>query len=130
MRSPVRAASEPIAAGRASAAAAVLTLCAALVLLGSQSFGPMAMRDQPRIVSREAATLRINPNAATAAELQLLPGIGPARAAAIVAHRETAAPPAFSTLSDLDDVHGIGPGILREISAFVALPDSEPEPFP
>ena len=46
-------------------------------------------------------------NTSPAAELQLLPGIGPARAAAIVAERERGGP--FAGLPALERVAGIGP---------------------
>lgn len=46
-------------------------------------------------------------NTATAAELEALPGIGPALAAAIVDERQTGGP--FGSVDDLDRVSGIGP---------------------
>ena len=59
----------------------------------------------------------IDVNAATAAELDALPGIGPATAAAIVAHREQHGP--FVTVDDLLAVRGIGPAKLDAIRAEV-----------
>ncbi len=50
---------------------------------------------------------RVNLNAATATELQALPGIGPSLAERIVAHREQRGP--FRTVKDLLKVSGIGP---------------------
>ena len=50
--------------------------------------------------------LRIDPNQADVATLEVLPGIGPARAAAIVAERERAA---FGSVRALERVPGIGP---------------------
>lgn len=53
---------------------------------------------------------RVNPNTASSAELELLPGIGPRLAQRIVEHREaTAEHPAFRTADDLKLVRGIGP---------------------
>ena len=49
----------------------------------------------------------IDVNTASEAELDLLPGIGPKRAAAIVEERRHAG--AFRSLDDLQRVHGIGP---------------------
>lgn len=49
---------------------------------------------------------RIAVNTATEAELRLLPGVGPARAAAIVRHREARGP--FAGIADLQAVPGIG----------------------
>jgi competence protein ComEA len=50
---------------------------------------------------------RIDPNTAPVAELRRLSGIGPSRAAAIVAEREAGGP--FRDLEDLTRVAGIGP---------------------
>ncbi len=50
-------------------------------------------------------------NRATAAELEKLPGIGPALAARIVAWRETHGP--FKSLEDLLAIPGIGPKTLE-----------------
>mgnify|MGYP002814426454 CR=1 FL=1 len=55
---------------------------------------------------------KINPNDASAASLKRLPGIGPARAGAIVTYREDFAEnedgPAFQDANDLRNVKGIG----------------------
>lgn len=48
---------------------------------------------------------RIDINSATATELAELPGVGPAKAQAIVAHRETAR---FRSPEDIREVKGIG----------------------
>jgi len=56
-------------------------------------------------------------NAATAAELEDLPGIGPAKAQAIVAFRESVGP--FRSVDDLLKVKGIGPKLLEQIRPFV-----------
>ncbi len=55
-------------------------------------------------------------NTATVEELDGLPGIGPATAAAIVAHRESNGP--FGSVDDLLEVRGIGPA---KLSALVGL---------
>ena len=56
-------------------------------------------------------------NAAGAAQLDLLPGIGPSTAAAIVAYREAHGP--FATVDDLADVRGIGPAKLDALRGLV-----------
>ena len=56
---------------------------------------------------------RININSATAAELDSLSGIGPAKAQAIVDYRDQNGP--FQTVDDLLNVPGIGPKILESI---------------
>ena len=53
----------------------------------------------------------IDINAADVYELQRLPGIGEKRAQDIVAYREEHGP--FRTVDELDNVSGIGPGILE-----------------
>ncbi|HEU4562530.1 MAG TPA: ComEA family DNA-binding protein [Longimicrobium sp.] len=50
---------------------------------------------------------RVDLNSASAQELQTLPGIGPALAARIVAHRESNGP--FRSVDELEKVPGIGP---------------------
>ena len=59
----------------------------------------------------------VNVNTATEAELTQLPGIGPAKAAAIVQHRTQNGP--FASLADLDAVSGIGPATLANITPLV-----------
>jgi len=74
--------------------------------------------------------LRLNPNIATAAELALLPRIGPALAERIVAYRtSSAAPPAFRCPADLDRVSHIGPATIEALRPFLLLPET-PEPLP
>ena len=58
-------------------------------------------------------------NRATAEQLDALPGIGPATAAAIVTHRELKGP--FSSVDGLLDVPGIGPAKLDAIRALVSV---------
>jgi competence protein ComEA len=55
----------------------------------------------------------INVNKATAAELELLPGIGPALAARIIDYRQARGP--FRAIEDLTNVRGIGPKTLEKI---------------
>ena len=60
---------------------------------------------------------KIDINAADAAALESLPGIGPSRAQAIIAHRQANGP--FAGVDDLTEVRGIGEGILESIRDFV-----------
>lgn len=66
-----------------------------------------------------AAAGPVNINTATADELDTLPGVGPATAAAILAHREQHGP--FATVDALGDVRGIGPAKLEAIRGLVTV---------
>jgi len=66
-----------------------------------------------------AAAGPVDLNRASAAELEALPGVGPATAAAIVAHREQHGP--FATVDDLLDVRGIGEAKLEQIRPLAAV---------
>ncbi len=67
--------------------------------------------------STGGATLSLN--AATAAELDALPGVGPTTAAAIVSHREAIG--RFDSVDQLLDVRGIGEAKLEQIRPLVTL---------
>ena len=58
-------------------------------------------------------------NTATAEELDRLPGIGPATAAAIVSDRSTHGP--FASVDDLQRVRGIGPSKLEQLRDLVTV---------
>lgn len=64
-------------------------------------------------------TLPIDLNAATAADLDVLPGVGPATAAAIVRARE--AKGGFTSVDDLLDVPGIGEAKLEALRGLVRV---------
>lgn len=65
----------------------------------------------------DPVTTRIRINTATAAELDLLPGIGPALAARIIESRRANGP--FSGPGDLQRVRGIGPKTAENIAPLV-----------
>ncbi len=67
--------------------------------------------------------LRIDLNRAGAAELQMLPGIGPALAERIVADRTANGP--FSSIEDLSRVPGVGPATVRRIAPMAAASGSQ-----
>ena len=62
----------------------------------------------------------IDINGATVEQLMTVPGIGPARAQAIVAFRDDHGP--FATLDALDAVPGIGPATLARLSEHLRFP--------
>ena len=70
------------------------------------------------LFSTSALTV-VNINTASETELESLKGIGPARAKAIIEYRK--AHGNFISIDSLDNVEGIGPGILKKIRPDVAL---------
>lgn len=91
-------------------AAALLTLPAVLALAGSQVSGPTP---QTRLVGV------VNINTADHEALELLPGIGPARARAIIEYRKKRGP--FRSVNSLSDVSGIGKRALERIRPHCVL---------
>lgn len=83
---------------------------------GAQVRVPVAGESPPGAV--DAAGL-VSLNQATVDELDTLPRIGPALAAAIVAHRDEHGP--FTAIAELDDVSGIGPAVLAQLEPLVTL---------
>ena len=61
----------------------------------------------------------VDVNRAAVEALETLPGIGPSRAANLVAYREVHGP--FATLESLTDVPGIGPGTLARLRGRVRV---------
>ena len=68
---------------------------------------------------------KININTASALDLERLPGIGEKRAQDIVAYREEHGP--FQSVEELDNVRGIGAGILSGLRDYVTVEIQEPE---
>jgi Holliday junction resolvasome RuvABC DNA-binding subunit len=64
--------------------------------------------------------LPIDPNRADAATLETLPGVGPARALAILEARRSRP---FQRVEDLERVPGIGPRILARMASALAIGD-------
>lgn len=89
---------------RVPAAVALVALVAGLAL-------GWAAATRPRGV---LPTARLDVNRATAAELESLPGVGPALASAIVADRERRGP--FPGAAGLTRVRGFGPAKAREVA--------------
>ncbi|ADG79401.1 helix-hairpin-helix domain-containing protein [Tsukamurella paurometabola] len=93
-KSPVKLRSSVVPAGTGSAAG------------GASASGP-------------APSAQVNINTASAAELDRLPGVGPATAAAIIAYREQNGP--FKTVDDLGKVAGIGDAKLAKITPMATV---------
>ena len=72
-----------------------------------------------RVGPRRLPSGPIDLNTATAEQLDTLPGVGPATAAAIVSHRERNGP--FATVDGLLDVRGIGPAKLEALRDLVTV---------
>ncbi|MEZ4734943.1 MAG: ComEA family DNA-binding protein [Caldilineaceae bacterium] len=68
------------------------------------------------IATQSSAGGLINVNTATATELETLPGIGPSKAAAIIANRP------YSTIEDLERVPGIGARTIDQLRPLVTAP--------
>ena len=109
-----------VAAGGPSAGADWNALnLAALLADGVRVYVPMLGEEvspsllSPPVAASTAPAGPINVNIAGAAELEALPGVGPATAAAIVTERERNGP--FLNVDDLDRVPGIGPAKLEAL---------------
>jgi competence ComEA-like helix-hairpin-helix protein len=62
----------------------------------------------------------IDPNSAPQEDLELLPGIGPSLARAVIAEREENGP--FVSAADLERVPGIGPRTVQRFSSHLRFP--------
>lgn len=72
------------------------------------------------------AAPRIDLNAASAAEFDALPGIGPVLAARIVAHRDSNG--AFRRIEELMSVRGIGPALYARLRDHVSVAPARVSP--
>jgi competence protein ComEA len=80
--------------------------------------GPMTT-PTPQGAALPPSTGKINLNTAGQAELESLPGIGPALAQRILDYREQSGP--FKTIEDIQKVKGIGPGIFAKIKDLITV---------
>ena len=71
----------------------------------------------PLLAAGGTLTGVVNINTATHEELQLLPGIGEARAHAVIAERKRSG--GFKTVDDLVEVKGIGESAIKRLRPFV-----------
>lgn len=92
--------------------AALRALLATALVLGGGIAAQAADDPPPRLGV-------VNINTATVAELELLPGIGPAKARAILeARREKGG---FESVDELEEVKGIGPSALERLRPFATV---------
>ena len=101
--------------------AAAVTVFLLFLLLYGMRFAPNGITVHPnRSVATEDA--RINVNTASAEDLEMLPGIGPALSAAIVAYREAQGP--FREPEDLLQISGIGEKKLQGFCDLIRFDDA------
>ncbi|MBT2677424.1 helix-hairpin-helix domain-containing protein [Bacillus sp. ISL-35] len=62
---------------------------------------------------------KLDLNSAQSADLQTLPGIGPAKAEAIIEYRETSGP--FKTIEDLKEISGIGEKTFEKLKDLISV---------
>jgi len=98
----------------------VIAGCALLaVALAVPSLRQPTRHERSDDPARSIESTRVDVNRATAAELQVLPGIGPALAERIIAERT--AHGSFASLDELERVHGIGPRTIDRLGPFIEL---------
>jgi len=124
--SPARVTDAITAAGGAASDADLdVVNLAATVRDGERIYVPKAGEPVPPVVAGEVvidSSVPAGPveiNTATVDQLDVLPGVGPATAAAIVAYRDQHGP--FQTVDQLAEVRGIGPAKLDAIRALVVV---------
>ena len=91
-------------------------LAIAATVIAVASAGLWLYRDARGIVGNlgpAEGSLRVNINTATQEELESVPGIGPTRAAAIIAGRP------WSSVDDLERLTGVGPRQIEELRPFL-----------
>ena len=95
---------------------ATLQNLAAAVEFGEEGDAAASGRDAPTTsVEPPKTTGGVDINSASASQLEQLPGIGPAKATAILDDRDANGP--FSSCADLTRVNGIGDATVRNMGA-------------
>jgi competence protein ComEA len=105
-----------------SLAAAIVAATLAVPALPPHALS--AQEPPPRTTSERPAPLNLN--AATEAQLEALPGIGPATATRIVEYRKKNG--AFKKVEELMNVKGIGEKSFLKLKPLVTLGDAKPAP--
>lgn len=91
-------------------------------LAANPSTGQMPTNDQSPDETSSEDGGPIDLNLATQAELESLPGIGPARSRAIIAYREQNGP--FAAVDEITAVSGIGQGILENLDGLITVDEA------
>ncbi|SDR79279.1 competence protein ComEA [Corynebacterium timonense] len=113
---------DALAAASPRPEADLVSLNQAQLLVDGQQIHVLAVGEAapaPAPAPAAAAGGLVSLNTAAAAELEALPGIGAATAAAIIAHREANGP--FSSVDALLDVKGIGPAKFEALKDLVSV---------
>lgn len=87
--------------------------------VGETEAAPAVITQAPGSGESQSSNGTININAADEAELIALPGIGPSKAAAIIAHREEHGP--FTAIEGLKDVTGIGDKTFESLKDMISV---------
>ena len=104
------------AAGGATPEADLESINLARILVDGEQIRVGVVGEPPPVASAGTGTASgacVRLATATEADLQTLPGIGPALATRIISYRATH--PRLSTVEELDDVPGIGPSLIEKI---------------
>ncbi|MEH7082079.1 helix-hairpin-helix domain-containing protein [Neobacillus drentensis] len=80
---------------------------------------PITSSGNPSLSVGSQKEAKININKADETELQNLPGIGPAKAAAIIEYRNTSGP--FKAVEDLKSISGIGDKTFEKLKDLIAI---------
>lgn len=105
---------------RALLALSVAALAAAIGPIRADKAPPPGTRTHADRLRR--ACERIDPNTASAASLERLPGVGPVTAGAIVADRQARPGQAYTCPEDLARVKGIGAGTVQRLRPHLTFP--------